>query len=90
MYVFIHGTLKQNEPNSYYISQPENGRSMIVGKGSTVKKYPLVVASRYNIPFLLDAAGKGHVSLKNIHAYFWKHILEFFWKLFFNEYFLFL
>lgn len=61
MYVFIHGTLKQNEPNNYYMMQPENGQSMFVGKGNTVTKYPLVVASRYNIPFVLDVAGQGHV-----------------------------
>lgn len=78
MYVFIHGTLKQNEPNSYYMAQPENGRSMFVGKGNTAKKYPLVVASRYNIPFLLDAAGKGHVS--KIH--FLEIMLDFFGNFF--------
>ncbi len=31
----------------------------MVGKGLTVRPYPLIIASRYNIPYLLDAPGKG-------------------------------
>ena len=30
-------------------------------KGKTVKKYPLVIASKYNIPFLLHSPGRGEV-----------------------------
>jgi len=59
MYVFVHGTLKKSEPNNYYLFRPENGRCSFVGKASLVEKYPLIIASRYNIPYVLDAAGKG-------------------------------
>jgi len=60
MYVFVYGTLKRNEPNYHWMISPENGKGIFVAKGKTMKKYPLVIASRYNIPFLLDEAGTGN------------------------------
>ncbi len=35
------------------------GRSSFVSEARTVKSFPLVVGSRYNIPFLLDSPGVG-------------------------------
>uniref|UniRef100_A0A1B6LGZ0 Gamma-glutamylcyclotransferase family protein n=1 Tax=Graphocephala atropunctata TaxID=36148 RepID=A0A1B6LGZ0_9HEMI len=58
--VFVYGTLKTGEPNHHWLTQPENGHSRFVGEGMTLVKYPLVIASRYNIPFLLDVPDKGH------------------------------
>ena len=57
--VFVYGTLKSGEPNHHVLQDPSNGKKELVGVGETASKYPLVVASRYNIPYLLDAAGTG-------------------------------
>lgn len=32
-----------------------------IGSGNTVEKYPLVIASRWNIPYLLDKKGTGNI-----------------------------
>ena len=58
--VFVYGTLKTNEPNHHVISEQGQGRqSAFVGKGQTFQRFPLVIASRYNIPYLLDSPGTG-------------------------------
>ena len=59
--VFVYGTLKKGEPNHYLLQQPGEaaGKSIIVGTGYTQNKFPLVIATKYNIPHLLDAVGKG-------------------------------
>eukprot|EP00058_Branchiostoma_floridae_P006612 XP_002592100.1 hypothetical protein BRAFLDRAFT_84969 [Branchiostoma floridae] len=54
--VFVYGTLKRGQPNYHYMV---NGMAKFVGKGRTVDRLPLVVASKYNIPFLLDLRGQG-------------------------------
>jgi len=64
MYVFVYGTLKSGEPNHHWMTETENGSGILRWRGTTCQKYPLVIASRYNIPFLLDVAGQGH----NIHG----------------------
>ena len=63
--VFVYGTLKRNEPNNHWFKE-ENGIAKFICTGKTTNKFPLVIGSRYNIPFLLDQPGTGHVS----------HILE--------------
>ncbi|XP_042892878.1 putative gamma-glutamylcyclotransferase CG2811 [Penaeus japonicus] len=57
--VFVYGTLKENEPNHHWLTDKENGESKLIGKATTQERYPLVIASKYNIPFLLAAPGKG-------------------------------
>ena len=58
--VFVYGTLKRGQPNHKLISDGlAAGDCALVGVGATADRFPLVVASRYNIPFLLDARGKG-------------------------------
>lgn len=59
--VFSYGTLKSGEPNFEVMNDPSKGRSTFVGAGETVKRYPLVVASQYAVPFLLLVEGKGEV-----------------------------
>lgn len=64
--VFVYGTLKRNEPNYHVIDPakhtcPEStGVSRFVGSARTVNKFPLVIGTRFNIPFLLDRQGLGH------------------------------
>ncbi|CAB3223116.1 unnamed protein product [Arctia plantaginis] len=58
--VFVYGTLKQNEPNHHWLTNKENGESSFHAYGATVTKYPLIIATRYNIPFLLKDPGNGH------------------------------
>ncbi|KAM7345823.1 putative gamma-glutamylcyclotransferase CG2811 [Cochliomyia hominivorax] len=58
--VFVYGTLKRGEPNHHWLTKTENGFACFVGEGTTVERFPLVVGTRYNIPFLLDKRGHGH------------------------------
>ncbi|OQV14503.1 putative gamma-glutamylcyclotransferase [Hypsibius exemplaris] len=56
--VFVYGTLKAGEPNHDFLQPPHD--AVFIGKGATVERFPLVIASRYNIPFVLDAVGQGN------------------------------
>lgn len=58
--VFVYGTLKKDEPNHHLLENETNGFREFLGLAKCDKKYPLVVAARYNIPFVLDASGKGN------------------------------
>ncbi|XP_075548101.1 gamma-glutamylaminecyclotransferase-like isoform X3 [Dermacentor variabilis] len=58
--VFVYGTLKTGEPNNSVINDSKNGKAILIGTAVTVKKWPLVIASSYNIPYLLHCEGKGH------------------------------
>ncbi|CAH1772779.1 unnamed protein product [Owenia fusiformis] len=57
--IFVYGTLKKGQPNHKFIADAENGSCIFIGTGRTVDKWPLVIASKYNIPFLLDNKGHG-------------------------------
>lgn len=61
--IFVYGTLKSGEPNSYLMKDETCGVCISRGLAYSKEKYPLVVASRYNIPYLLYKPGSGHVSL---------------------------
>ncbi|XP_046403196.1 gamma-glutamylaminecyclotransferase [Ischnura elegans] len=58
--VFVYGTLKSGQPNNNLLSDPRNGKGTFIGSGKTVTKYPLIIGTRYNIPFLLYKPGTGH------------------------------
>lgn len=58
--VFVYGTLKKGEPNHHWFSAKE-GIANYLGSGSTETKFPLIIATRYNIPFLLFQPGEGNV-----------------------------
>ncbi|XP_013185831.2 putative gamma-glutamylcyclotransferase CG2811 isoform X1 [Amyelois transitella] len=58
--VFVYGTLKRNEPNHYWLTKEENGLGKFITEGTTKNKYPLIIATKYNIPFLLYSPGNGH------------------------------
>ncbi|KAK9503628.1 hypothetical protein O3M35_010148 [Rhynocoris fuscipes] len=57
--VFVYGTLKKGEPNHYWF-ESKNGFSKLIDCGSTVLKYPLIIGTKYNIPFLLAQPGTGY------------------------------
>jgi len=59
--VFVYGTLKRGEPNHHWITDMKKGFARFIGVGKTVNKYPLIIATKYNIPFVLDCPGQGHV-----------------------------
>ena len=58
--LFVYGTLKRGQPNAEQFV-PENGFVKYVGQARTVQKWPLVIASQCNIPYLLDREGIGNV-----------------------------
>lgn len=67
--VFVYGTLKSKEPNAHVIAEAvEKGHARFLCRAQTIDRYPLIIASRYNIPFLLHHPGEG----KNV----WGEIYE--------------
>ncbi|XP_003729532.1 putative gamma-glutamylcyclotransferase CG2811 [Strongylocentrotus purpuratus] len=58
--VFVYGTLKTGQPNHSMIPGAGSVRCRFFGTGKTETKWPLVIATKYNIPFLLDCEGEGH------------------------------
>ncbi|MCJ8732296.1 hypothetical protein PDJAM_G00209740 [Pangasius djambal] len=57
--IFIYGTLKKGQPNHYRMLDTTKGNVKFLGCARTVDKYPLVIAGKYNIPFLLNVPGEG-------------------------------
>ena len=71
--VFVYGTLKRGQPNHGFMTKAENGKATFIGEARTVDKWPLVVATKFNIPFMLDKPGLGHVSIslaQNVIVFF--------------------
>ncbi|RWS24084.1 gamma-glutamylaminecyclotransferase-like isoform X1, partial [Leptotrombidium deliense] len=60
IYVFVYGTLKRNQPNYNYLVDTNTGESKFVCEAKTIDKWPLVIASKFNIPYLLYAKGVGN------------------------------
>ena len=60
--VFVYGTLKRNEPNHKFWSvetycgndstQLKKGRFRLLATGETVRKLPLVIATKHNVSFI--------------------------------------
>jgi len=65
--VFVYGTLKRGEPNHGLIKDPANGYVRFLGLGKTTIMYPLVIATKYNIPFLLKKPDTGNHVLGEIY-----------------------
>lgn len=62
--VFVYGSLKRAQPNYPYMIDSKNGKAEFLATASTVQKYPLVIATKYNLPFLLNLPGQG----KKVHG----------------------
>ena len=60
--VFVYGTLRKNEPNSEAMQGTD-----FLGIATTCEKYPLVIASPFNIPFILNLPGIGHRVMGEIY-----------------------
>uniref|UniRef100_A0A8C2TZC2 Gamma-glutamylaminecyclotransferase n=2 Tax=Coturnix japonica TaxID=93934 RepID=A0A8C2TZC2_COTJA len=58
--VFVYGTLKKGQPNYKHMINTAKGIAKYQGRGRTVEKYPLVIAGKYNIPYMLNIPGSGH------------------------------
>ncbi|XP_037567947.1 putative gamma-glutamylcyclotransferase CG2811 [Dermacentor silvarum] len=59
-YLFVYGTLKSGEVNHNILCDTNNGRSTLVGQARTLKKWPLVLVSSFELPCLLPCDGVGH------------------------------
>lgn len=57
--VFVYGTLKTDQPNYFRMMDHNNGQAEFVAHARTVDRYPLVIATKHNIPFLLNVPGTG-------------------------------
>lgn len=42
------------------LEDSENGTAKLICQGKTSELYPLIIATRYNSPYVLKAAGIGH------------------------------
>ncbi|XP_011160266.1 putative gamma-glutamylcyclotransferase CG2811 isoform X2 [Solenopsis invicta] len=65
--VFVYGTLKRGEPNHGLIKDTANGYAKFLGLGRTTIPYPLIIATKYNIPFLLKKPNTGNYVLGEIY-----------------------
>lgn len=67
-HVFVYGTLKKGEPNHFYLTTKTNGFAEYVCDGKTAEKFPLIVATQYNVPFLLNVPKTGHNIFGEIYS----------------------
>lgn len=58
--LFVCGALKYGQPNHSILANDANGLAKYWCKATTTEKLPLVIATRYNIPFLLNKPGLGY------------------------------
>ncbi|XP_019868611.1 putative gamma-glutamylcyclotransferase CG2811 isoform X2 [Aethina tumida] len=57
--VFVYGTLKTGEPNHYWFDKDKEGYYKFLFNAKTKEKFPLIIATEFNIPFLLYSPGSG-------------------------------
>lgn len=66
--IFVYGTLKKGEPNHYWLTSVDNGFAKFECTATTATKFPLIVATKYNIPFLLNVPDIGHCISGEIYS----------------------
>ena len=59
--VFVYGTLKTGFPNHFLLEDSKFGCAKLIGSGLTTEKYPLVIATPFFIPMMLNKPGTGEV-----------------------------
>ncbi|XP_054879197.1 gamma-glutamylaminecyclotransferase C-like [Poeciliopsis prolifica] len=67
-HIFVYGSLKRGQPNHPYMIDSNNGKAEFLCPAVTVQKFPLVIATKYNLVFLLNLPGQG----KRIHGEIYK------------------
>lgn len=65
--VFVYGTLKTGEPNHHWLTDANNGYAKFFANATTTKKMPLIIATRYNIPFLLNKPDTGKYIIGEVY-----------------------
>lgn len=58
--LFLYGTLKRGEPNYHWLTNPNHGVAKFICEAQSTVKMPLIIATKFNIPFLLNFPGIGH------------------------------
>lgn len=56
--VFFYGTLKKGQPNSELV---DLHRCEFICEAISVQKWPLIIGTEYNVPFMLNKKGHGKV-----------------------------
>lgn len=72
--VFVYGTLKKGEPNHNWFSKQKDGFHRFICDAQTTEKFPLIIATKYNVPFLLFGPGKSKLP-HNININYKRYIL---------------
>ena len=65
--VFFYGTLKRGQPN---YDKVESNRCEFVDEAVTVEKWPLIIGTEYNVPFMLYKKGFGKVDILDFFVFF--------------------
>lgn len=58
--LFVCNSLKYGQPNHSILKNPGNGYAKYWCRATTTEKMPLVIATRYSIPFLINKPGVGY------------------------------
>jgi len=58
--MFIYGTLKKGQPNHVHFEDKSLGSASYLCQATSEVAYPLIIATKFNLPFLLFAPGHGH------------------------------
>lgn len=66
--VFVYGTLKKGEPNHQWFAKDQKGYYKYLYDAKTTDKFPLIIGTKFNIPFVLYSPGAylGYVRLGEI------------------------
>jgi len=71
--IFVYGTLKRNEPNHSLLADRNNVK--FISDAVTIEKWPLIIATERNVPYLLNEKNLGKV-IKILIAKFFIIILK--------------